>query len=128
MRHYVGPAGFSCNADGDRLDASAEVTTDISKVTCAQCISRIVFGPALDEAEPRRVRPEEPKPTAPDCCRAGPDAEPAEILYAAYNDAGVRRGVNFAGDPCPLWKDLPPDVQTKWRAVVARAARLLLTA
>lgn len=115
MRHYVGPAGFSCNADGDRLDASAEVTTDISKVTCAQCISMIVFK-------------EEPKPTAPDCCRAGPDAEPAEILYAAYNDAGVRRGVNFAGDPCPLWKDLPPDVQTKWRAVVARAARLLLTA
>lgn len=53
----------------------------------------------------------------PDCCYAAAGASAAEQMYAAYNAAGDRKGLNFQGQPCPPWKDLPEDVKKKWEAV-----------
>lgn len=58
----------------------------------------------------------------PACCYAELDDPPAKRLYAAYNAAGERPGLNFQDDPCPLWEDLPRDVQRKWEGV----ARLMI--
>jgi hypothetical protein len=57
----------------------------------------------------------------PECCTAPAHAELAHRLYAAYNAAGERKGLNYAGAPCPTWDQLPADVQTKWRAVAELA-------
>lgn len=53
----------------------------------------------------------------PACCLCSPDDPPAKQLYAAYNAAGERKGLNFAGGTCPLWEDLPQDARDKWEAV-----------
>lgn len=60
-------------------------------------------------------------PPLPACCLDVEDAEWAARLYAAYNRAGdpATAGLNYRGDPCPLWEELPPNVQAKWRAVAA---------
>lgn len=60
----------------------------------------------------------------PACCRAPADAEPAHRLYAAYNAAGEKKGLNFAGAPCPTWDALPEDVRVKWRAAHAAASAM----
>ncbi len=55
----------------------------------------------------------------PLCCYAPDDAELAHKFYAAYNMGGDVKGLNFKGDPCPAWADLPEGVKQKWRAVAA---------
>jgi len=55
----------------------------------------------------------------PECCFADPANGPGAAAYAAYNNGGPteRRGLNYAGEPCPPWRDLPLTVQQKWNAV-----------
>jgi len=50
------------------------------------------------------------------CCFPSERGSRAEELYCAYNRAGLRKGLNYQGEPCPLWSELPFDVQWKWRA------------
>ena len=61
----------------------------------------------------------------PDCCFALDDASLAERLYAAYNRGGdaATAGLNFQGDPCPVWADLPENVRAKWEAVAEEVGR-----
>lgn len=42
----------------------------------------------------------------------------AQALYYAYNAGGdpATAGLNFRGEPCPAWADLPENVRAKWRA------------
>ena len=58
----------------------------------------------------------------PACCTPSPDATPAERAYCAYNAAGdpATAGLNFAGQPCPVWSALPENVRAKWEAAVDR--------
>jgi hypothetical protein len=60
----------------------------------------------------------------PACCTPTPEADLAERLYCAYNRGGdpTTAGLNFQGNPCPLWKDLPQNIRDKWEAVVAEIA------
>ena len=62
--------------------------------------------------------------TLPACCTPGPDATPAERAYCAYNAAGdpATAGLNFAGQPCPVWPALPENVRAKWEAAVGEVA------
>lgn len=60
----------------------------------------------------------------PPCCYAPIAAELAHRLYAAYNRGGDRPGLNYRNEPCPLWGDLPEDVQAKWRAVAEELRRV----
>lgn len=53
----------------------------------------------------------------PACCFATSEDSLAKNLYAVYNRAGVRQGLNYQGLPCPTWENLPPDIRTKWEAV-----------
>jgi hypothetical protein len=53
----------------------------------------------------------------PECCLFVESDPLAKKLYAAYNAAGERKGLNYQGLPCPVWEDLTPDVRTKWGAV-----------
>lgn len=55
----------------------------------------------------------------PLCCIPTDGASIAEILYCTYNRGGDHRtaGLNFAGDPCPIWAELPANVRAKWVAV-----------
>jgi hypothetical protein len=55
----------------------------------------------------------------PACCYANPSDEEGKQLYAIYNAAGERRGLNYQGLPYSTWEDLTEDIQTKWRAVAA---------
>lgn len=65
----------------------------------------------------------------PACCVPTENAETAEIAYAAYNAAGdpTTAGLNYAGQPCPVWAALTPNIQEKWRAAVAAADRNAMT-
>lgn len=60
----------------------------------------------------------------PPCCTPSPDATPAERAYCAYNAAGdpATAGLNFAGQPCPVWPMLPENVRAKWEAAVGEVA------
>lgn len=60
----------------------------------------------------------------PPCCTPSPDATPAERAYCAYNAAGdpATAGLNFAGQPCPVWSALPENVRAKWEAAVGEVA------
>ncbi len=57
----------------------------------------------------------------PACCTPLPGASPGAVAYAHYNAAGTpeQAGLNFRGEECPLWADLPPNVLAKWNAVAA---------
>lgn len=57
-------------------------------------------------------------PGLPACCYSEPGATPAEVAYAAYNRAGTpeKAGLNYKGDPCPVWDELPENIREKWRA------------
>lgn len=70
---------------------------------------------------------ETPMSDLPACCFADQYAPLAEQLYAAYNRGGDEStaGLNFQGNPCPAWDDLPPNVKAKWDAVALNAAALL---
>lgn len=57
----------------------------------------------------------------PPCCFPSIGASLAEKLYASYNSAGAHAGLNYRGEPCPVWADLPADVRAKWEAVAAYA-------
>lgn len=45
--------------------------------------------------------------------------------YEAYNAGGdpATAGLNFRGDPCPAWADLPDNVRAKWDAAAAELTR-----
>lgn len=60
----------------------------------------------------------------PPCCTPSPEATPAERAYCAYNAAGdpATAGLNFAGQPCPVWSALPENVRAKWEAAVGEVA------
>lgn len=47
----------------------------------------------------------------------------AKALYEAYNAGGdpATAGLNFRGEPCPEWADLPENVREKWRAAYRSA-------
>ncbi len=62
----------------------------------------------------------------PKCCNFDHDAGPAQWLYAAYNSGGDRdtAGLNYKGEPCPVWQDLPPDVRAKWQAAADAAFKV----
>ena len=47
----------------------------------------------------------------------------AHALYYAYNAGGdpATAGLNFRGEPCPAWADLPENVRAKWRAAFGAA-------
>jgi hypothetical protein len=66
--------------------------------------------------------------TLPPCCMPSPDATLAEEMYCAYNAAGdpTTAGLNFAGDPCPTWDDLPTNVRDKWEGAAKAAERALV--
>ena len=63
--------------------------------------------------------------TRPPCCRASANDPIQKRLYAAYNSAGERKGVNYQGLPCPTWEQLPADIQEKWLAVAEAAEEIL---
>lgn len=54
----------------------------------------------------------------PACCCPTLGGSLAEYLYAAYNAGGdpVTAGLNYRGEPCPVWADLPENVRAKWEA------------
>ena len=41
--------------------------------------------------------------------------------YEAYNAGGdpATANLNFRGEPCPAWEDLPENVRAKWEAAAA---------
>jgi hypothetical protein len=47
----------------------------------------------------------------------------ARRLYDAYNAGGdpATAGLNYRGEPCPAWADLPPNIRAKWEAAAAVA-------
>lgn len=57
----------------------------------------------------------------PACCMAREGDGLAAELYAAYNRGGDPKtaGLNYAGQPCPEWSDLPVNVRAKWEAVAS---------
>jgi hypothetical protein len=60
----------------------------------------------------------------PECTIPSPGASPGEALYCAYNMGGdpATAGLNYQGLHCPVWGDLPLNVQEKWQAVAELAA------
>ena len=53
--------------------------------------------------------------TLPACCYPSKGATIAEKAYCAYNARGQRKGLNYAGVPCPTWTELQgSDVAAKW--------------
>lgn len=54
----------------------------------------------------------------PPCCYTGDNPSLAEVGYAAYNYGGPidRAGLNFQGQPCPVWGELPTTVVEKWES------------
>ena len=54
-------------------------------------------------------------------CTVPTTTELAEALYCVYNAGGdpMTAGLNYRGDPCPAWGDLPENVREKWRAAAA---------
>lgn len=60
----------------------------------------------------------------PACCYATEGASLAEQLYAAYNAGGdpATAGLNYKGDPCPTWDQLPDNVRQKWQAAAGEYA------
>lgn len=65
----------------------------------------------------------------PPCCTPSDNASPAEIAYCAYNAGGdpATAGLNYAGQPCPVWSALPDNIRAKWEAVVEGSFDPLLT-
>lgn len=61
----------------------------------------------------------------PPACLADPDNGPGALAYAIYNAGGPleSHGVNFRGEPCPLWRDLPESVKAKWNHLAKYALR-----
>lgn len=52
----------------------------------------------------------------PPCCIPSRGASLAEILYCGYNRGGDPEtvGLNYRGEPCPIWKKLPINIKMKW--------------
>jgi hypothetical protein len=43
----------------------------------------------------------------------------AQTAYEAYvEDAG---GLNYQGNPCPVWSDLPDDIRRHWKVAIVKA-------
>lgn len=65
---------------------------------------------------------------SPLCLTPTEHASLAERLYCAYNAGGdpSTAGLNFRGEPCPVWADLPGNVREKWEAVASLALDLLV--
>ena len=58
----------------------------------------------------------------PDCCFPRPNANPAEVEYCAYlTETG---GLNYQGNPCPKWEDLPEGIQSAWHAAATASSAL----
>ena len=51
---------------------------------------------------------------APPCIYWNPENGKGARAYALYNRAGENPGLNYRGEPCPQWQDLPADVRAKW--------------
>ena len=51
----------------------------------------------------------------------------AQALYDAYNAGGdpATAGLNFRGEPCPAWVDLPENVRAKWCAAFEGACKFI---
>jgi hypothetical protein len=51
----------------------------------------------------------------------------AQALYYAYNAGGdpATAGLNFRGEPCPAWADLPDNVRAKWCAAFEGACEFI---
>ena len=60
----------------------------------------------------------------PACLTPSEGATLAERMYCWYNAGGPadRAGLNFQGNPCPVWTELPEAVRAKWEAVASAAA------
>jgi hypothetical protein len=58
------------------------------------------------------------------------DNEFAQRLYYAYNAGGdpATAGLNYRGEPCPAWADLPENVRAKWRAAFDAAVEFVAEA
>lgn len=52
----------------------------------------------------------------PACCTPSEGASLAEQLYCVYNGTGENPGLNYRGEPCPIWNDLPTEIKNKWMA------------
>lgn len=63
-------------------------------------------------------------PDLPACCTPAQGEALDQVLYAAYNRGGdpASAGLNFRGEACPTWDELPENVRAKWGAT-ATAAR-----
>lgn len=61
----------------------------------------------------------------PACCTPSTPALDDQ-LYAAYNRGGdpSTAGLNYQGNPCPEFADLPPNIRAKWAAVAECATGL----
>lgn len=66
----------------------------------------------------------QPDPALPACCHPSADSSLAEMAYCAYNAAGdpATAGLNYRGEPCPTWADLPENIQRKWDATAMTLA------
>jgi hypothetical protein len=52
----------------------------------------------------------------------------AQRLYEAYNAGGdpATANLNYRGEPCPSWEDLPPNVRNKWQAAAEYAGHFFV--
>lgn len=57
----------------------------------------------------------------PACCYPSDAAGLPEVGYAAYNCGGPTEtaGLNYQGNPCPTWPELPAAVVEKWESAAA---------
>ncbi len=64
-----------------------------------------------------------PPASLPACCIPSDGASFAERLYCKYNLAAPpgKQGLNYQGLPCPVWRELPRDIQERWEAVASAA-------
>lgn len=109
-----------CSGCGeDTLDDTlASVTADPSSDyrLCPTCVQEMNREARAEREEDERMARE--GVGLPACCHADALATPCERAYAAYNRAGdpATAGLNFRGDPCPTWDELPENIRVKWRA------------
>lgn len=99
--------------------------------TCAEVASFIARGglristiddrPVCPNGHAFSYRHNEANIPLPACCGHLPTDPVAKKLYAAYNRGGdlATAGLNYRGEPCPTWEELPENVRAKWEAVAA---------
>ena len=85
---------------------------------CPTCVHKVDREAYLENMEGHFQVPMGTVVALPPCCVVDTLATPCERAYAAYNRAGdpATAGLNFRGDPCPTWDELPENIRVKWRA------------